>query len=202
MKIVLATANAHKVAEIKAIFESLGDFELVTVAEVGFVGEIDEVGETFEENSLIKAKTVSEFCSLPTVADDSGLAVDFLDGAPGVQSARFGGGSLSAAEKNKKLVAMLEGVEPKDRTAHFVSVITLYMPDGKFLSVRGECDGIILSQPEGDSGFGYDPLFYYPPLGKTFAQMDAATKNTVSHRSKALQEFVKQLPGFLNENDW
>ena len=197
MKIVLATANAHKVAEIKAIFQLLGNFELVTAAEVGFVDEIDEVGETFEENSLIKAKTVSEFCGLPTVADDSGLAVDFLNGAPGVHSARFGGCGLSAAEKNKKLVAMLEGIEPKDRTAHFVSVITLYMPDGRTLVVRGECDGIILTKPKGESGFGYDPLFYHPPLGKTFAQMDAATKNTVSHRAKALQKFAKQLPGFL-----
>ena len=198
MKIVLATANAHNVAEIKAIFENIGGFEILTAEEVGFTAEIDEVGKTFEANSLIKAKIVSEFCGLPAVADDSGLAVDFLGGAPGVHSARFGGEGLSAAEKNKKIVALLDGVEPKDRTAHFVSVVTLYMPNGRVLAVRGECDGIILLQPEGDCGFGYDPLFYYPPLGKTFAQMGAEAKNAVSHRAKALHEFAKQLPGFLN----
>lgn len=200
MKIALATGNAHKIKEISAILEKLGSFTLLTPKDIGFTSEIEETGSTFEENSLIKAKAVSDFCRLPAIADDSGLEVDFLGGDPGVYSARFAGVGSTDEDNNRKLLHLLEGVKTEDRTARFVSVITLFIPGDlpKIITARGECSGLILHSEIGESGFGYDPLFLYQPLNKTFAQMTAEEKNAVSHRAKALENFAKKAKESLN----
>ena len=195
MKIALASGNTHKIKEISAILEKLGSFTLLTPKEIGFCSEIEETGSTFEANSLIKAKAVSDFCGFPAIADDSGLEVDFLDGKPGVYSARFAGDGCTDEDNNKKLLGLLEGVRAENRTARFVSVITLYIPcavgEADIISARGECPGLILKEARGNGGFGYDPLFLYQPFDKTFAEMTADEKNSISHRSIALQKFER-----------
>ncbi len=194
MTLVLASHNAHKIAEIRAILaQSLGGaITLLSLDDIGRPGDIAETGQTFEENAALKA----EAGLLPpygAVADDSGLAVDALGGAPGVRSARYAGEPCSDAANNRKLLAALAGLPRERRGAAFISVIVCILPSGERLTARGECRGEILSVPRGQSGFGYDPLFYYPPLQKTFAQLTPAEKNAVSHRSRALSDLVRQL---------
>lgn len=190
MKVVLASNNAHKLEELQAILSKLG-MEVISQREAGVTIEPVEDGQTFEENSYIKAKTIMDACGMPTVADDSGLMVDALDGAPGVYSARFGG----ETRKNDKdrleyLLECLGSVEENDRGAKFVSVITLLTPEGKKIVARGECPGRILTQPRGENGFGFDPVFYVPEMDCTFAQLSPEQKNAISHRARALQVLV------------
>lgn len=186
MKIVLASNNAHKLEELRAILSQLG-LEVVSQKEMGITIEPDENGTSFEENSYIKAKAIQDACHMATIADDSGLMVDALDGAPGILSARFGGEACkSDRDRLEYLLERLSGVEDADRGAKFVSVITLLYPDGRKLVARGECPGTILHQAEGDNGFGYDPVFYVPERGCTFAQLSAEEKNAISHRARAL----------------
>lgn len=186
MKIVLASNNAHKLEELRAILSQLG-LEVVSQKEMGITIEPDENGTSFEENSYIKAKAIQDACHMATIADDSGLMVDALDGAPGILSARFGGEACkSDRDRLEYLLERLSGVEDTDRGAKFVSVITLLYPDGRKLVARGECPGTILHQAEGDNGFGYDPVFYVPERGCTFAQLSAEEKNAISHRARAL----------------
>ncbi|HBL83888.1 MAG: non-canonical purine NTP pyrophosphatase, RdgB/HAM1 family [Clostridiales bacterium GWF2_38_85] len=194
MKLVLATHNKHKIQEMSDILKSINnDFELLSLDDIGFTGDIVEYADTFEGNSLIKAKTISDFRGLPSIADDSGLMVDILGGTPGVYSARFAGEGCSSSDNNDKLLRLLQGVEFDKRTARFVSVITLYMPNGDTISARGECEGLITFSPKGNGTFGYDPVFYYPTYGKTFAEMSPSEKNNVSHRGNALKIFAKKL---------
>jgi XTP/dITP diphosphohydrolase len=188
MIVVAATQNAHKIKELTEITRAFG-METISRAEAGVPDfEVEEDGATFEENSLKKARAVMECCGKAAIADDSGLEVDALGGAPGVRSARFAGakGGAADAENNKKLLALLSDVPDAERTGRFVSVVTLVFPDGRALAARGECEGRIGREERGEGGFGYDPLF--TPLGfeKTFAELSAEEKNEVSHRGRAL----------------
>lgn len=191
MKVVVASNNAHKVEELNAILSQLG-MEVVSMREAGINAEPEENGTTFEENSYIKAKAALDAGAQAAIADDSGLSVDALDGAPGIYSARFGGESCRTdRDRLNYLLCQMEGRE--DRTAKFVSVITLLTPDGGKLVARGECPGVLLTAPRGENGFGYDPIFYLPEMGKTFAELPASEKNRVSHRARALALLAKMI---------
>lgn len=189
MKVILASQNQHKLVELSAILSQLG-FEIALESEYGLKVEVEETGTTFEENSLLKAEAVMRASGLPVLADDSGLMVDALDGAPGVYSARYGHKS-SDAERIDYLLENLQGVPAERRTAKFVCVITCLWPDGRKIVARGECPGVILGAPRGQGGFGYDPVFYLPEFGKTYAELQPEQKNAVSHRARALQAFCK-----------
>jgi XTP/dITP diphosphohydrolase len=193
MKVVLASKNAHKLKEISKITEKFG-IELILQSELGIDMDVEENGSTFEENSYIKAKAVMEATGLPALADDSGIAVDALNGEPGIYSARYGfDDSLNDWGRLLLLLKNTENVPDGSRQAQFVCVITLVMPDGKTIQARGEAHGELLRAPIGEGGFGYDPIFYYPPLGKAFAQLSAEEKNRVSHRAVALELFNEKL---------
>ena len=194
MKLVLASKNQKKLVEMNDILSSLG-IEVCSQADAGVDLEPEETGTTFEENSLIKAKAVMEASGLPAIADDSGLCVDALRGAPGVYSARYGGEDLSDEGRYRLLLENMQGQMP--RTAQFVSVITCCFPNGDVLTARGECPGTIAFAPMGEGGFGYDPVFFVPPLKKTFAQLSPEEKNAVSHRGKALKLFQEKLEVYL-----
>ena len=189
MKLVLASKNRHKLAEMQTILGQLG-LEVVLESEVGVDVDVEETGTTFEENALLKAKAVMEASGMAAIADDSGLEVDALDGAPGVYSARFGGMDTDEA-RTALLLEKLQGVPDAKRTARFVSVVTCVLPNGKVVSARGTCEGVITHAPAGSNGFGYDPVFYVPSLGKTFSQASSEEKNAISHRGNALQKFCE-----------
>ena len=189
MKIVLASNNAHKLEELRAILSTLG-MDVVPQKDMNINIEPDENGTTFEENSYIKAKTIMDACGMPTIADDSGLMVETLGGEPGVYSARYGGEScVTDRDRLNYLLKKLDGEE--NRNAKFVSVITMLTPDGKKIVARGECPGRILTAPQGENGFGYDPVFFVEDAGCTFAQLPAQEKNRISHRARALQNFAE-----------
>ena len=190
MKLVLASKNQKKLVEMNEILSHLG-IQVCSEAEAGVDVEVEETGATFEENSLLKARAVMEASGMPAIADDSGLCVDALNGAPGVYSARYGGEGLDDAGRYRLLLENMRGQTP--RTAKFVSVITCCFPNGDVLSARGECPGTIAFAPMGEGGFGYDPVFFIPSLKKTFAQLSPEEKNAISHRGKALEarELIK-----------
>ena len=190
MKVILASQNQHKLVELSAILSQLG-FEIALESEYGLHVDVDETGTTFEENSLLKAEAVMKASGMPVLADDSGLMVDALDGAPGVYSARYGHKS-SDAERIAYLLENLKDVPAERRTAKFVCVITCLWPDGRRIAARGECPGQILFAPKGTGGFGYDPVFYLPELGMTYAELPSEQKNAISHRARALQEFCRK----------
>ncbi len=190
---ILASQNKHKLEEIKDMLEDL-DIELISMDEAGLGDlEIVEDGETFEDNSMIKAVTVMEKTNTIAIADDSGLSVDYLDGQPGVYSSRFAGENATDDDNNKKLLKMLDGISTEERSGKFVSVISMAFPDGRSLSVRGECNGVIGLEEKGTNGFGYDPLFIVPEYERTFAELGSEIKNKISHRAKALEKFRKEL---------
>ncbi len=191
--IIAASRNRHKIEEIGAITEKFG-MKIVSRDDAGLPRtEIEEDGETFEENSLKKAREIMELSGQITIADDSGLMVESLGGAPGVFSARFAGEDCSDEKNNEKLLSLLENIPYKERRAKFVSVITMVWPDGEILSARGECEGHIIDAPAGENGFGYDPLFVPEGYQRTFAQMTQEEKNRISHRAKALKELERLL---------
>ena len=193
MRVVLASKNKHKLVEISKILEKL-DIELVLQSELGVDIDVEETGATFEENSFQKAEAVMKATGLPALADDSGIAVDALNGEPGVYSARYGfDDSLDDWGRLLLLLKNTEYVPDGQRQAQFVCVITLVMPDGRTVQARGEVHGELLRQPAGSGGFGYDPIFYYPPYGKTLAEVSADEKNLVSHRAKALKLFYEKM---------
>ncbi len=196
VRLVLASKNAKKLVEMNDILSHLG-IRVCSESEVGVDIEVEETGSTFEENSLLKAKAVMEASGLPAIADDSGLCVDALNGAPGVYSARYGGEGLDDVGRYRLLLENMRGQSP--RTARFVSVITCCFPNGDVLTARGECEGTVAFAPMGEGGFGYDPVFFLPKLKKTFAQLTAEEKNAVSHRGKALAEFQEQLQRYLED---
>lgn len=195
MKFVLASHNKKKLAELQSILGELG-VEIVLQSDIGLDLEPEETGTTFAENSLIKAKAVMEVSGLPAIADDSGLCVDALKGAPGVYSARYGGSGLTDAEKNALLLKSMMGQFP--RTCHFSCAITCCFPNGDVLTAEGQCHGTVAFTPMGSDGFGYDPIFFLPKLKKTFAQLSAEEKNALSHRGNALREFAGKLEGYLS----
>ncbi len=198
MKFVLASKNDHKLVEMRRILGDLG-VEVVLESDVGVDIDVEETGETFEENSLLKAKAVMEATGLPAIADDSGLCVDALNGAPGVYSARYGGEGLLDRRRYELVLEALKG--QLSRAAKFVSVVTACFPGGDVLVARGECPGTIAYAPQGENGFGYDPIFFVPSLRKTFAQMTPEEKNSVSHRGVALEKFKTELEGYLRGLD-
>ena len=187
MKVILASKNPHKLTELSAILSQHG-FEIALESEYGLDIDVDETGTTFEENSLLKAEAVMKASGLPVLADDSGLMVDALDGAPGVYSARYGHKS-SDGERTAFLLENMKDVPDDKRTAKFVCVITCLWPDGRKIVARGECPGVITREVHGENGFGYDPVFYLPELGMTYAELPSEQKNAISHRARALQEF-------------
>jgi len=187
MKVVLASKNKHKLVEISKITQKF-DMELVLQSELGVDIDVEETGTTFEENSLLKAKAVMEATGLPALADDSGIAVDALNGEPGIYSARYGfDESLDDWGRLQLLLKNTEQVPDGQRQAQFVCVITFVTPEGQVIQARGEIHGELTREPRGENGFGYDPIFYYPPFGKTTAEISAEEKHAVSHRGKALR---------------
>ena len=194
MNMVLASKNQKKMKEMNEILSTMG-VEVCLQADVGIDIDVEETGTTFEENSLLKAKAVMEASGLSAIADDSGLCVDALNGAPGVYSARYGGEGLDDTGRYKLLLANMPKGEA--RTAKFVSVITCCFPNGDVLTARGECPGTIAFAPMGEGGFGYDPVFFLPKLKKTFAQLTAEEKNAISHRGLALEAFQEKLEEYL-----
>ena len=193
MRVVLASKNKHKLEEISKITEKFG-MELVLQSELGVDLDVEENGTTFEENSFIKAEAVMKATGLPALADDSGIAVDALNGEPGIYSARYGfDDSLDDWGRLQLLLKNTENVPDGKRQAQFVCVITMVTPDGKTIQARGEIHGELTRAPRGENGFGYDPIFYYPPLGMTTAELSPEQKNQVSHRANALKEFYAKL---------
>ena len=193
MKVVLASKNPHKLVEISQITRKF-DMELVLESDLGVDIDVEETGATFEENSFLKANAVMKATGLPALADDSGIAVDALNGEPGIYSARYGfDDTLDDAGRVRLLLKNMEAVPDGQRQAQFVCVITLVTPDGKSIQARGEVHGEVLRKTEGEGGFGYDPIFYYPPFGKTLAQVTPEEKNRVSHRGQALKILYEKL---------
>ena len=193
MKVVLASKNPHKLVEIRQITDKFG-FDLVLQSELGIDLDVEETGTTFEENSFIKAKAVMEATGLPSIADDSGICVDALNGEPGIYSARYGfDESLDDWGRLELLLKNTEHVPDGQRQAQFVCVITFITPDGAAIQARGEIHGELTRAPHGENGFGYAPIFYYPPLGKTTAELSSEEKNRVSHRANALNLFYTKL---------
>ena len=193
MKVVLASKNKHKLVEISKITEKFG-MELVLQSELGVDIDVEETGTTFEENSFLKAEAVMKATGLPALADDSGIAVDALNGEPGIYSARYGfDESLDDWGRLLLLLKNTEHVPDGQRQAQFVCVITMVTPEGKTIQARGEIHGELLREARGENGFGYDPIFYYPPMGLSTAEMSPEDKNQVSHRGTALKVFYEKL---------
>ena len=193
MKVVLASKNKHKLEEISKITEQF-DIQLVMESELGVDIDVEETGTTFEENSFLKANAVMQATGLPALADDSGIAVDALNGEPGIYSARYGfDDTLDDWGRLQLLLKNTEDVPDGQRQAQFVCVITMVTPEGKVIQARGEIHGELLREPRGENGFGYDPIFYYPPLGMTTAELPPEEKNRVSHRANALKAFYEKL---------
>lgn len=195
--LVVASSNKHKIDEISRVTKKFG-IDVISRDDAGIPKdlEIEENGSTFEENSYIKAKAIMDICGKPTIADDSGLMVEALGGAPGVYSARFAGEDQNDERNNEKLKDLLKDVSYKDRRAKFISVITLLFPDGRKIVVRGECLGHIIEEERGHNGFGYDPLFVPEGYGSTFGMLSPEVKNEISHRAMALKQLAKELENY------
>ena len=191
MQIVLATHNRGKMKEMSSILVHL-PVTLLTLDDFPQIGEIPETGETLKENAFIKAETVHQKTGLPALADDTGLEVDALDGAPGVHSSRYDGETATFEDNCRKMMQEMDGIPAEERTARFHTVIAFVSDSGNEWT-EGMVEGRILEKKQGDGGFGYDPLFYYPPLKKTFAELNSEQKNNISHRGKALRNFCQIL---------
>lgn len=191
MKLILASKNRHKLTELDAILRGLG-MEVALESEYGLDLDVEETGTTFAENSYLKAKAVFDASGHAAIADDSGLMVDALHGEPGVYSARYGGRQTDAA-RTAYLLENMKNVPDDQRGAQFVSVITCIFPDGRKITAKGVCRGTILHETHGTGGFGYDPVFFVPEYGMTFAELSAEQKNAISHRGLALREFSRKV---------
>lgn len=195
-QVIFATTNQGKMKEIRMILADL-PIEVLSLKEAGIEVDIVEDGQTFEENAIIKAKKIMELTGNLTLADDSGLEVDYLDKAPGIYSARFLGEDTPYAVKNQYILEQLEGIKKEQRTTRFVCAIAAAFPDGEVLTRRGTIEGIIGYEEAGENGFGYDPIFYLPEYACTMAQISPERKNRISHRGKALKAMKEVLVGFL-----
>lgn len=195
MKFVLASRNKKKIGELEALLgRSIPDIEILSLDDVGIFGEIEEDGSTFLENSLIKARVAAKSGYIG-IGDDSGLRVRALDWAPGVYSARYAGEHGNDSANNKLLIENLKGIS--DRYAEFVCSLSVVFPDGREISVEGVAEGEIIDTPKGVGGFGYDPYFYYPPFDKTFSELTADEKNSISHRGRAVELMARELKKIL-----
>ncbi|MCJ7687696.1 MAG: XTP/dITP diphosphatase [Desulfobacteraceae bacterium] len=192
--LVLATKNRGKVSEFKGLFKGF-DFEIKSLNDFGRIPPVIEDGETFEDNAVKKAQFTAKMLGLPAIADDSGLTVKALGGKPGVLSARYAGEDATDEANNIKLLSSMKGIEKRE--AAFICVLAIAVPQGPALIYGGTCEGLITQEMSGTQGFGYDPIFYYAPLNKTFAQMSAAEKNGVSHRGRAMAELKGELDKVL-----
>lgn len=188
--IVLATRNKGKTREIKALLKEF-PIDIKNLDDFGPIPDVIEDGKTFDDNAYKKAAFTAKILGYPAMADDSGLCVEALDGAPGVYSARYAGENATDADNVKKMLTDLDGIE--NRNAAFQCVISIAVPTGAALTYEGECKGILTKEPMGDNGFGYDPLFFYPDFNKTFAQLTLEEKGQVSHRGKALKEIANEV---------
>jgi len=193
--IVLATKNAGKIKEFQQLLKNF-PVEIKNLNDFGPIPEVEEDGTTFDDNAYKKASFTAKVLGLPAIADDSGLVVEALDGAPGVRSARFAGENATDKENIEKLLHEMKGIS--NRKAAFECVISIAVPSGPALTYEGRCEGEITVKPEGTSGFGYDPIFYYPEYGKTFAEISGEEKNRVSHRGRALQEVAAEFDKVLS----
>jgi len=195
-KLIIATRNNNKVREIKDILKDVPVI-IESLCDLNIDVDIVEDGATFEENAYKKAVEIMKITGYPSLADDSGLEVEALHGEPGVHSARYAGIHGDDKRNNEKLLELMKDIPYEKRKARFVSVITVVFPDGRKVEARGEINGYIGTEPKGDNGFGYDPLFIVPEYEKTFAQLGGEIKNKISHRGKALEELKKKLPGMF-----
>lgn len=198
MKVIAATKNKGKIREMMEILSPLG-IEIISQQELGIEVDVEETGDTFEKNALIKARAVAMVCDYPILADDSGICVDALGGAPGVRSARYAGDYASDNDRINKLLKELGDNE--NRNAKFVTSVAFIMPDGTEITAEGEVNGEIMHEPMGDNGFGYDPIFYSYELKKAFAQASDEEKNSVSHRGRALRALCTKLTEYLESED-
>ncbi|QKG84059.1 XTP/dITP diphosphatase [Kroppenstedtia pulmonis] len=192
-EIVIASGNRHKVEELEALLSQRLGIRVVGLQEWEGLPSVEEDRDTFEGNAIKKAEEIAKVLNRPTVADDSGLAVDALKGAPGVYSARYAGLNATDEENNHKLLLSMKDVPEPQRTASFVCAMALAVPEGKSQVVRGECPGRITTSPAGKNGFGYDPLFFIPEQGCTMAELTPSEKNQISHRARAAEKFVTLL---------
>ncbi|MCD8376002.1 MAG: XTP/dITP diphosphatase [Oscillospiraceae bacterium] len=199
MKFVLASKNEKKLEEMRSILSELG-VEVLSEAQAGVDVTVEETGTTFEENALLKAGAVMKASGLPAIADDSGLCVDALGGAPGVYSARYGGEDLDDAARCRLVLENIRG--QLSRACGFVCAVCCAFPNGETLTAKGECRGTLAYAPQGENGFGYDPVFFLPEKKKTFAQLTAEEKSQVSHRGKALRAFAKALRAYMEGNEY
>ena len=195
-KFVLATHNPGKLKEMSDILARFG-VEVVSPGDLGITVDVEETGTTFAENAMLKAKAICAAAKLPAIADDSGLCVDALNGAPGVYSARYGGEGLDDKGRYTLLLNNMRG--QTTRAAHFTCSIACAFPNGDTLTAEGRCDGTIAFAPMGEGGFGYDPVFFVPEKAKTFGQLTAEEKSTISHRGKALKSFAEKLETYLGK---
>lgn len=198
-KILLVTSNMKKLKEIVEIFKGT-DLEFLTLNDLPHI-DIVEDGKTFFDNALKKAKTAADRFGMAALGEDSGLVVDVLGGNPGVYSHRFAGANANDEQNNRLLLQMLKTTPLEKRTAHFVSCVVVYKPNGRYITADGRVDGLIIDTPKGDNGFGYDPIFFYPPLNKTFAELANEDKNNISHRKLALEKIKHHIVNFLEQND-
>ena len=196
MRFVLATHNPGKLREMGEILKDFG-IEVVSPKDLGITVDVEETGSTFAENAMLKAKAICKAADLPAIADDSGLCVDALGGAPGVYSARYGGEGLDDKGRYMLLLSSLRGAPT--RAAHFACAVACAFPNGDTLTAEGRCDGSIAYAPLGEGGFGYDPVFLLPGSGKTFGQLTQEEKSAVSHRGRALKEFAGKLEAYLKK---
>ena len=196
MKYVLATHNPGKLKEMGDILARFG-VEVVSPKDLGLTVDVEETGATFAENAMLKARAICAAANLPAIADDSGLCVDALNGGPGVYSARYGGEGLDDKGRYQLLLNSMRG--QTTRAAHFACAIACAFPNGDTLTAEGQVQGTIAFAPMGEGGFGYDPVFFYPPLAKTFGQLTAEEKSAISHRGQALKEFSAKLETYLGK---
>jgi len=197
VKILIATNNKGKLREIREIL-STSQIEAVSLSQADVSGDPIEDADTFLGNAIIKARYFAKLTGMPAIADDSGLCVDALNGAPGVKSARFAGENATDKANNALMLKKLETVDDALRTAHFECVMVCVGPDDKLISAQGKSEGVILRAPRGENGFGYDPLFLVPKLGKTFAELEPTVKHSISHRGRALKKLAARLVDFLD----
>lgn len=196
-KILIASNNLHKVIEVKTILQSVPDLKIFSPSDFGIKMDVDESGNTLEENAALKAKAAFDLLGIPSLSDDTGLFVKSLNGDPGIYSARYAGFNSSYIENYKKLLSKLSGLSGKERNAYFETVICLYQQKDNYLMFRGICKGRISENPTGDFGFGYDPVFIPDGLSNTFAELSEDQKNKISHRASAL----KHLQNFLKSEN-